>query len=61
MRSDRPSCIDWDAVPGYAARAHALRSAEMRRLLGLLLAGFAQLARRPFKRRPATRLHPAGC
>ncbi len=61
MHPDRLPRLDWDSVPRYAARAHALRSAELRRLLGYLTAGLVRLARRPFRRRPAAvRLHPAG-
>jgi hypothetical protein len=61
MQPDRLPRLDWDAIPRHASRAHALRSAELRRLLGSLIAGFVRLARRPFRRRPAGRLHPAGC
>lgn len=61
MHPDRLPRLDWDAIPRYAADAHALRSAELRRLLGSMIDGFVRLTRRPFRRRPAARLHPAGC
>ena len=59
MHPDRLSRLDWDAIPRCAARAHVLRSAELRHLLSLLIGGFVRLARRPVRRRQALRHHPA--
>ncbi len=40
------SRVDWTLVPVYAAHAHSLRSAEMRRMLVLLGGAIGGLARR---------------
>ena len=46
MRSDLSPRVDWDQIPLYVARAHALRSAEMGRLLRRVGARVAGLVRR---------------
>ena len=48
--------VDWNQIPAKCAHAHRLRSAEMRRMLGLLGSSIGGLARRltaPGGRRPA--------
>lgn len=54
--------VDWNQIPAMSAHAHRLRSAEMRRLLGLLGSLIGGLARRlaaPGGRRSCLRGGPA--
>ncbi len=46
MRSPASPRVDWNEIPAYAAHAHRLRSAEMRRMLVALGSAVAGLARR---------------
>lgn len=46
MRSGTPPHVDWNEIPAYAARAHALRSAEVHRLLRHTLSAIVGLAQR---------------
>ena len=54
--------VDWNRIPAMSAHAHRLRSAEMRRMLGLLGSLIGGLARRltaPGGRRPRLNRGPA--
>lgn len=54
--------VDWNQIPAMSAHAHRLRSAEMRRLLGLLGSLIGGLARRlaaPGGRHPGLSRGPA--
>ena len=53
--------IDWDQVPALAARAHALRSAEMRRMAKAAVVSVVGFARRLIGRPKPTGLRAAGC
>ncbi len=50
MRSPASPRIDWNEIPAFAAHAHRLRSAEMRRMLkalGIAVIGLARHLKAP--------------